>query len=1128
MILIRGDENNMENDNYKQNMKKLIQSFRNSYVSNYLFIKHYDTLTITKQEIYDIVVNEKYQDCLLYYKFPVHEMLEPYAPFLGWIRELYYSYFRDETPEEFVKNAKVYPLQQPVFVTYLKTGIACRTEDIMITEADYESKRMIDSIINIFSYIGERKPVFMFIESLHLINASGAKLLHAMISSKKLRNLRIMCMYNEVYRTLEYIVPEWKKLIDELERQNLQYEMGGVGTESTIDAQDIFIPQESNIVTYLQNANNMFFFQTYQDARHYLQIIYEKIEQDIIKVSKKTYARFLEVFAMIEIFCGEYTKALQLCEGVYEIGKKLEDDDILYQYNYICALGQCGMEQVEHKVGNYTQKCMDIARKKKDKLAEYKAERIQVLSNYNYWRDIYLDRYSYQTTKDFFKRTEEFGFLNTLAHLCVYCFENDADTIEEIIQGKRKQVYFQRGVEIATEIENWNALISAYSRNIVMLGTKANYSYINELYQKKLEIIRKEGSISRLVHSYNGMGYQAGIAEHYQEADEYFCKSLLECIKLKDGMELAITLYNSANNKMLAREYMEAAEDLEMVIQIMELLEIHSITVCETSKLYAMLAFCSFYMGEEYQCYLCLNRVEAYVCHLEHIEEEDKYRFWHGTLFLKHIIWAMIHTKENQLEEAKREFELAEYHQKQDKEGRYLNYPIYVMEIAKFYDICNMKEERIKVLEEGIEYCRQQGFHQKGNVLMGELQGKREIGKRISFSRSRVSKEEILAVVDNLAVEKKLEDSKKDIGFLTVWQDLLNKNHNTNEMLPQAISLLKNHFNLDGVLIVDIENNKDAAISFFEGPEIGENTAYVTRRIQQFTQLELEKIIEYFSKYKHAFLTNRIDKGFLEYKELLEIFDINHIITMFAAPLNNREGKLASVIIGYVEMRNNLIGNRYLLQEHDLVILKFVSQQLYVAIERLNYLELIRRMNSQLSDMAVTDLLTGLYNRQGFEKRIAEDQKKETEENIIIYLDLDNFKYYNDTFGHEIGDFVLVRFAQILEKVVDGIGYAVRYGGDEFVLVLNGKDVEFAKKLAKNIFYMLADGLGRDIERKIGYSVIIPMDKKLSCSIGIAACQGYSMEKITEALNKADKGLYYVKKTSKNNYVVWDELKNKE
>ena len=64
------------------------------------------------------------------------------------------------------------------------------------------------------------------------------------------------------------------------------------------------------------------------------------------------------------------------------------------------------------------------------------------------------------------------------------------------------------------------------------------------------------------------------------------------------------------------------------------------------------------------------------------------------------------------------------------------------------------------------------------------------------------------------------------------------------------------------------------------------------------------------------------------------------------------------------------------------------------------------------------------------------------------------------------------------------------------------------------------------VEQKIGYSVEIPKDKKLSCSIGIASCHGYNSEEVTEALNKADKGLYYVKKTTKSSYVVWDEIKN--
>ena len=90
-------------------------------------------------------------------------------------------------------------------------------------------------------------------------------------------------------------------------------------------------------------------------------------------------------------------------------------------------------------------------------------------------------------------------------------------------------------------------------------------------------------------------------------------------------------------------------------------------------------------------------------------------------------------------------------------------------------------------------------------------------------------------------------------------------------------------------------------------------------------------------------------------------------VTLFAAPLYGDDGKLDGVLIGYVEMRKYAIPNRYLLTEHDLVILKFASEQLHSALERLTYIELIQKMNGQLSDMAVRDQLTGLYNRQGFE-----------------------------------------------------------------------------------------------------------------------------------------------------------------
>jgi len=352
----------------------------------------------------------------------------------------------------------------------------------------------------------------------------------------------------------------------------------------------------------------------------------------------------------------------------------------------------------------------------------------------------------------------------------------------------------------------------------------------------------------------------------------------------------------------------------------------------------------------------------------------------------------------------------------------------------------------------------------------------------------------------------------------------MNKKIDADQLLSQAVTVMKNYFNLDGVVMLH-GNRKNLEFMYVDVPKSNGKDTYVTDTIQKWDDLQLEKVMEYFKYNKRPILINRIDKGFLEYKELTTLMDINHIITLFAYPVVSTKKEVESVLLAYVEMRNNYIANKYLLQEHDFTILKFFCSQLYVSLERLENMELIKRMNSQLSDMAVTDLLTGLYNRQGFEKRVMEELEKEPVKNIIIYLDLDNFKYYNDTFGHELGDYVLTQFAQLLDHVVDEIGYAVRYGGDEFVLILRDKDIEFAKKVAKNIIFMMKDSFSTTIQKKIGMDVIIPRERMLSCSIGISECMSDNKEAILEALNKADKGLYYVKKNTKNGYVVWDELK---
>ena len=189
----------------------------------------------------------------------------------------------------------------------------------------------------------------------------------------------------------------------------------------------------------------------------------------------------------------------------------------------------------------------------------------------------------------------------------------------------------------------------------------------------------------------------------------------------------------------------------------------------------------------------------------------------------------------------------------------------------------------------------------------------------------------------------------------------------------------------------------------------------------------------------------------------------------------------------------------------------------------------LKEKNQLLENLAHTDNLTGLLNRQGFNKIV--DEKidiTKVNDNIetyitVMYIDLDNFKYCNDTFGHDIGDFVLKTFSKLFTDIIGKSGYVVRYGGDEFVIVVENINRYYGEEVAEAIFEELKedDSFKNLIEEKLGRQVDIPDKSKLSCSIGIAVKQSGKVETISELLKHADEALYDVKKSSKHDYKIW-------
>ena len=165
-----------------------------------------------------------------------------------------------------------------------------------------------------------------------------------------------------------------------------------------------------------------------------------------------------------------------------------------------------------------------------------------------------------------------------------------------------------------------------------------------------------------------------------------------------------------------------------------------------------------------------------------------------------------------------------------------------------------------------------------------------------------------------------------------------------------------------------------------------------------------------------------------------------------------------------------------------------------------------RRLMEKLVNAAETDTLTKLYNRRYFYKYMS--GVKEAKDPVsVFYLDLDNFKNINDTYGHEVGDELLCKVARILEKVfVEGV--CVRFGGDEFVCAIEGKMtdaqlVKYAEAFLQEL-YQLVD----DYENFAG----------LSASIGIAHTD--TIDDVDILLKKSDVAMYEAKNSGKAAYRI--------
>lgn len=184
---------------------------------------------------------------------------------------------------------------------------------------------------------------------------------------------------------------------------------------------------------------------------------------------------------------------------------------------------------------------------------------------------------------------------------------------------------------------------------------------------------------------------------------------------------------------------------------------------------------------------------------------------------------------------------------------------------------------------------------------------------------------------------------------------------------------------------------------------------------------------------------------------------------------------------------------------------EFVS--LFEAIGKLkDMLQQRDMMELQLKQIANSDVLTGVFNRLALDEYIdvLESQPETLAHTCVIVVDIDNFKFVNDQYGHIVGDQVIVMIADQLKQHVRSSDLIVRYGGDEFLVVIENIQMDLAKAIAESI------RLGISKER----IVISNMDEAIQVSVSIGVAIG--ARSWLELLEKADQSMLRAKAKGKN------------
>lgn len=931
----------MENT-YKEQVLKLFNSIiQNMSVSESrtMLVKHYNSLDLSKDIVEQSLVNEmgiKY----IYHEFDGSIMADAYEPFLSSVKNIFYNEF-DMSIDKFLELCDVYMLHRSVIKSYFETGICNRTDEVLVSEYEYECQMMQKNINNMLEYISSKERIVFVFNRLNDADESTMRILLSMIDNDKYNNIYVIATYNEMNSINDGGMNLWEDYMNYLVRTGSVIEWSFIGNHTLCDTKSDLVFLVEQLPEYMEKVRNMYHLMVVKQAEYYCKFINKKIEFEELDIPKREFFELMELSAEIALMLGNNSEAIIYAGKMKHIcDKNIQDKEFRYKY----LLSQIHMlSGLNEEAKKEAMECYEIARKQGDDFNMFRAELAHFVAVYSGWKQkAFIDHYS-EAVNNLLDNAKKYAYYNQLAHICVLAFDNKGEKFRNIEKLEENLKYFYKGINIAKKLGNERLLVEGYKKNVMIASTNGCFDTSNYYYELLTEVDLIKNNDLEIAHIYNGLGYNNCTAEKFEKANEYYNKALIIFDKINETELVAETLYNMAINAILANEHKIASEYLELCLHIVKVLKRDSLRVCNLSKISGLLALCYYRMDKIYSSKMELQSSMQFLDHLYitdvNAERKDENSLWDDDLFLCHYVNALILMDDERYEESLKEFQNTKKYMEKAPGFHFFSVTQYCIDKAKLYMCMGRHKDAENVLEKCRRFCIEKGYVFKTKMLDNYCNKLDDESMVWKLPLNGITLNQIENNVKTLAVQYSNIRQKHNMEFLSIWQKTVDGYDDTLEKLIEtSIITFEKFFNMDHVLFIRFENDVPV-VKYDDG-------------IIRICKQQIDYAVNFFTNNRAEVITSRTAINYYGKKGLIEgVFSSDQINSVVFVPIYKDE-KLYSIFVTYSLLKENWnsLSSKMICDKEELPIFMFFFRELLATVERLEDKMKISKMNNKLQE----------------------------------------------------------------------------------------------------------------------------------------------------------------------------------